>query len=48
MFITAEELNFQLEAFKELKVNQNLAFDVAISSSIEEYEKIENLLSELE
>lgn len=46
--ITVEELNFQLEAFKELKANQNLAFDVAISSSIEEYEKIENLLSELE
>lgn len=46
--ITIEELNFQLEAFKELKANQNLAFDVAITCSIEEYEKVENLLYELE
>lgn len=46
--ITVEELNIQLEAFKELKTNNNLAFDVAIASSEEEYEKVENLLSELE
>ena len=46
--ITVEELNIQLAAFKELKTNNNLAFDVAISSSEEEYEKVENLLSELE
>lgn len=45
--ITIEELNLQLEAMKELKANQNLAFDVAITGSEEEYEKVENLLSKL-
>lgn len=41
-------MNVQLEAFKELKTNKNLAFDVTIASNEEEYEKVENLLSELE
>lgn len=46
--ITVEELNFQLSALAELKANENLAFDVAIASSEEEYEKIASLQSELE
>ncbi len=46
--ITLEELNWQLEAFEELKTNKNLAFDISIVSSEEEYEKIESLLFHLD
>lgn len=46
--ITIEKLNKTLEAFKELKNNPNLFFDVAIANSSEEYIRIEKLLRDLE
>lgn len=48
LLITVDELNRQLEAFRELKSNNNLVFDVSLSSSKEEYERIENLMLELD
>lgn len=44
---TIEELNIQLEAYKLLRSNQNLAFDLAFVSNEEEYKTLTNKLSYL-